>query len=119
MSASHAPALDAIAFQLAAALEEYEHAADAMVNEWPDQDRYRTVSSQIETIRMYTSALPELRVPWVELLISHAELVHMLWKGHYGGGFPEPLEAVCERHSYAMASLRSRCMRLLERRDAA
>jgi hypothetical protein len=115
MSASHAPALDAIAFQLAAALENYDQNVGRMVDTWLDMDLYRTVSEQIEQVRMYSAALPQLSVHWVELLISHAELVHCLWKMQYGTDPAEKdhLGILRTRHAENVASLRKRCLRLL------
>ena len=115
MSASAAPEFDAIAFQLAAALEQYDLDTERMIEAWPDLDRYREVSAQVDRIRMYSSSLPEARVQWVELLIAHAELVHRLWRGQYGGGQVEarPLQDVRDRHGECIAALRNRCLRTI------
>lgn len=117
MSATHAPALDAIAFQLAAALETYDHSVKRMVDGWLDMDRYRSVNEQVEQIRMYTAALPQLSVPWVELLIAHAELVHCLWRGEYGTRLQDGrgLPQVREHHGECVAVLHGRCLRLISR----
>jgi len=119
MSASHAPALDAIAFQLAAGLEKYEESVQRMVDNWLDMELYRTVSEEIEEIRMYSAALPQLSVAWVELLIAHAELVHCLWRGEHAATLPDgrTLPQVREHHRACVATLRSRCLRLLARGD--
>jgi hypothetical protein len=115
MSASEAPALDAIAFRLAAALEEYERDVARMVDTWLDMDLYRDVSEQVEEIRMFTAALPQLSVPWVELLIAHAELVHSLWRLRFQDVETdrERFGEVREHHTACIHSLRSRCVRLL------
>jgi hypothetical protein len=118
MSASHLPALDAIAFQLVAALENYEQDAGAMIDGWPELDLYQNVSGQVDRIRMYSSALPEVRVQWVELLIAHAELVHCLWRSTYGepgAEVGEELAEVRERHAESILALRNRCLRLISR----
>jgi hypothetical protein len=117
MSASHAPALDAVAFQLAAGLEKYEQSVQRMADRWLDMECYRTVSDEIEQIRMYSGALPQLSAPWVELLIAHAELVHCLWRGEHAATLPDgrTLPQVREHHSACVAALRSRCLRLLAR----
>jgi hypothetical protein len=113
MSASQSAALDAIAFQLLAALDEYEADTEAMVSAWPDLERYVAVSAQVEKIRMYCAARPELRVQWVELLIAHAELIHHLWRAQYGKDRPlrEHLAQPRSHHTTAIASLRRRCAR--------
>ena len=119
MSASHAPELDAITFQLAAALETYEQHVTAMVDTWLDMDLYRQVSDEIEEIRMLSAALPQLSVHWVELLIAHAELVHSLWRLRFreDGEDHARLREVRDRHAACVHSLRGRCLRLLARRD--
>lgn len=117
MSASHAPALDAIAFQLAAALEKYDQDVTVMLETWLDMDCYHAVSEQIERIRMYSAALSVLSVHWVELLIAHAELVHSLWRLPFQevDADRERLQQVRERHARCIESLRTRCLRLLAR----
>jgi hypothetical protein len=114
MSASQAPALDAIALQLAAALDSYDRDAAAMVARWPDMDLYRGVSEQVERIRMYSAALPAAAVQWVELLIAHAELVHLLWQTQSGArpGDGALVAQRRERHSECVRALRLRCLAL-------
>jgi hypothetical protein len=116
MSASASAAVDAVAFQLSAALEKYGHDAEKLIRDWPDMDLYREVSTQIDGLRMYSSALPHARVQWVELLIAHAELVHGLWRCEYGApasGQREQLAQLRERHADCVAALRSRCLRVI------
>lgn len=117
MSASHASALDAIAFQLVAALENYEAAVERMLAGWPDLEGYREVSDRVEKIRLYSSALPDLRVQWVEVLISHAELVHFLWRMQYADrdAARAQIGGVREQHGHAVRALRERCMRGIQR----
>jgi hypothetical protein len=116
MSASESAVVDAVAFQLAVALEEYDRDVAAMIAGWPDLQRYRAVSEQMGHIRMYSSALPEAGVQWVELLISHAELVHVLWRAHYEGvpsDDRDRLDEVRERNIASVSALRSRCLRVI------
>jgi hypothetical protein len=117
MSAFQSHALDAIAFQLVAALEQYDEATGTMIAAWPDLEHYRSVSEQIEKIRMYSSALPDARVQWVELLIAHSELVHFLWRAQYGDSKAarEQIESVRDHHGDAIAALRNRCLRVIAR----
>ena len=119
MSAFEAPALDAIAFQLAAALEKYDQDVARMVDTWLDMDLYHEVSEEIDQIRMYSAALPRLSVGWVELLIAHAELVHSLWRLRFqeDGADRTRLEEVHARHAECVEFLRVRCLRLLVRSD--
>ena len=118
MSATQAPALDAIAFQLAAALEQYGNDVERMVDTWLDMELYQQVSDQVEHVRMLSAALPQLSVHWVELLITHAELVHSLWRLRFqeDGSDRAKLLAVRERHASCVSSLRGRCLRLITRK---
>lgn len=116
MSASDAPARDAIAFQLAMALDRYQQDVEAMVASWLDMDLYGQVSDEVEEIRGYCAALmPDVSVHWVELLIAHAELVHSLWRLRFREDSMdgERLREVRARHDGCVASLRARCLRLL------
>jgi hypothetical protein len=114
MSAHPANALDAIALQLVATLEGYAEDTAQMIAGWPDMERYRSVSQQIEQIRMYASALPEARVQWVELLIAHSELVHLLWRVQYAEGGLAMCDTLQVRlhHTDALTALRQRCLRI-------
>lgn len=114
MTVSDLQAIHAIALQMAAALDTYERDAEAMIAAWPDFERYRTVSEEVDRLRMYSSGLPATSVQWAELLIAHAELVHHLWRSCYGsgGGSAEAFERVRDRHADCIAALRNRCARL-------
>jgi hypothetical protein len=117
MSASQASALDVISFQLAAALDTYDQDLEEMVETWLDMDLYGKVSDEIEEIRRYSAALPQLSVPWVELLIAHGELVHSLWRLRFQEveSDRERLAEVRDRHTACVRSLKARCVRMLAR----
>ena len=117
MSAHPTDAIDAISLELVSALERYAEDTAQMIANWPDLDRYRDVSEQIERIRMYASALPTARVQWVKLLISHSELVHLMWRAQYGQGgvTMEQVLDVRIHHTDAIAALRNRCLRIMAR----
>jgi hypothetical protein len=114
MTVSEFQAFHAIALQMAAALDTYERDTQAMIAAWPDFDRYRTVSEEVDRLRMFSSGLPATSVQWAELLIAHAELVHYLWRNCYGsgGGSTEAFERVRDHHADCIAALRSRCVRV-------
>lgn len=118
MSASEGRALDAIAFQLLAALEEYDQDTARMIAAWPELELYRSVSDQVEKIRLYCSSMPEAAVQSLELLIAHAELVHLLWRAEYGGDRKslEAIDGVRDHHADCVAALRNRCMRVMRAR---
>lgn len=113
MSAFATSALDAIALQLLAALQAYERDVAVLVDNWHDLELHRRLGERLDRIRMFSSALPEVRVQWVEVLIAHSELTHRLWQT--AGGQALPLggrEELLENHRDAVAALRNRCMRL-------
>lgn len=118
MTVSEFQAIHAIALQMSAALDTYEADTEAMIDAWPDFDRYRTVSADVDRLRMYSSGLSATSVQWAELLIAHAQLVHYLWRDCYGegGGSAEDFQQVREHHADCIAALRSRCSRLARSR---
>lgn len=117
MSASQGRAIQALAFELVAALENYERDTEVLVATWLDMEQYQLVSRQVDHLRLLCAALPQMAVPWVGLLISHAELMHCLWK--CGEAFvPSPDFDVCRgRHQRAVATLREKCVWLFSKMD--
>jgi hypothetical protein len=115
MSAPQRRAMEAIAFELAAAVENYEKATDQLVATWLDMDLYQSVSRQVDHMRMLSASLPQLAVPWVNLLISHTEFVHCLWKCGQKAAPSGELEGCRSRHSAAVDLLRERCLWLFTR----
>jgi hypothetical protein len=115
MSAHPQAQLDAIALQLAAAVESYEHQVEALLAAWPDMERYRTVTESIEDIRRYAAVLPTVSVQFVALLIAHTDLVHALWKqtNDAAGRDSGALQAVRDQHRDSVAALRHKCKGLL------
>lgn len=115
MSANPTSALDVIALQLVGALGRYADDTAQMIGNWPDMELYRDVSDQVENIRMYASALPDARVQWVELLIAHSELVHLLWRMQYGerGMAMADTSDAQLHHTDAIAGLCNRCLQVL------
>lgn len=117
MTASHAPILDAIAFQMVAALERYEQDCARLTESWLDMELYREVSEQVDQIRLYSASLPQLSVPWVELLIAHAELIHQMWRAQSArlAAGDHAFAQTLERHARAVRTLHQGCLRLLAR----
>ena len=108
------PATDVIAVQLAAVLEAYDARIRRVVQAWPDPEGYAQAGAQVESIRLYSASLPQLRVAWIELLITHAELAHHLWAGQHGTSVAQAasVASALEQHLGAVALLRDRCRRL-------
>jgi hypothetical protein len=80
MSFSQSPALRATALQIAVALTRYERHVRRLAATWLDMELYTRVSEEFDEIRDLCAMLPSLAVPCATLLISHAELIHALWR---------------------------------------
>lgn len=116
MAKSHFVELDAVAGHLLSALGQYEEDVVQLVQGWsadPDMEHYARVSRQIDGMRDLCGLLPLLAAQWVTVLISHAELMHALWRisqSHEAGlGLGEHLQD----HRGAIEALRAKCRRLV------
>jgi hypothetical protein len=114
MSASPAPALSAIALQLATALERYQLHVDEMVTFWMDRQMYSAVSHELDQIRLMKGALPKLSMEMVEVLIRHVELTNCVWNMHTrpspdAAGELARLRAI---HRTAVEAMREKCLKL-------
>jgi hypothetical protein len=110
MSAHPAPALDSITLMLSAALDRYESDVAELLAAWPDTLSYTAVSSGIDMVRQYSNALPQLSLPFVMLLIAHAELIQFLW---CPGDDPAQGDEVRATHNAALRRLRQHCHQLI------
>ena len=110
MSARQLPATDAIAFQLAALLEQYEQSIDDLTSAGFDAALYGRVSRELGDMRLLCARLPLLSVAWVHLLISHAELMHDLWREAPGSAATPAAEHCRARHLLAIRALRQQCL---------
>lgn len=117
MSASHAPVLTAVAFQLSAALENYQMHVDSLKDPCLQRQQYERVSSVFDEVRMLTGALPGLSVHMVEVLILHMELMKELWlSGTPGGvGDADPHEDLRAKLRQSVSAMRERCVRVFSR----
>jgi hypothetical protein len=113
MSAPPRRAIEALAFQLAAAVEQYESHVDQLIDRWLDMDCYQTVSADIDEIQLYSSSLPQIAVQAVALLIAHSELIFSLWRHRDSSAQPGELEDCQRRHRACVADLRRSCLRFL------
>jgi hypothetical protein len=110
MSAFPRPALSAIAFQLAGALEAYEDQIDLVLTPPLRLEACRQASDRLDEVVMLKGALPQFSVQAVELLVCHTELMHVLWGAvRADEGARADLVA---RHREATGALRARCLRL-------
>ena len=117
MSATQAPAVSAIAFQLSAALENYQMQIDALADPRSQQHQYDLVGRGLDQVRMLKGALPQLSVHMVEVVICHAELMKGLWlAGVQSQAFAEQsLGSLRSKHRDAVAAMRERCLRVFSR----
>jgi hypothetical protein len=113
MSAAQFPALSAIAFQLAAAVERYDEEVAVMLHAPRDADAYQRVSRRMDEMRMYAAALPPVAVAWVELMIRHFELTHGLWRAQQDPASQVELAGYQRRLREAVSSLSRKCAHLM------
>jgi len=113
---SHFDQLDAIAFQLIAALEQYDEDVGGLVRRWhveQDMERYALVSRKVDEIRNLCGALPAVAAQWVTVLISHTELMHGLLRLARPTSDAALLEEQLLDHQAVIEALRSKCRRML------
>jgi len=108
MSVSHGAALTAIASQLVAALDVYEEEISCMAARPQDLEAYRRVSGRMDQMRLYAGTLPQLSVPWVELLIRHFEFTHGIWQLQQNRIALEELHPLREQHRQSVEAVSSR-----------
>lgn len=114
MSASQRAAQHRIAIEVAASLRGYERDIRLLVVTWLDMGLYEEVSVQVDEIRACCALLPEAAVPWIGLLVSHADLVHCLWRSSQAQDRPADAEIQLRlsEHLGCIESLACRCRRI-------
>ena len=114
MSASHSAVLRVTALQAAAALARYERHVRTLAGTWLDMELYEEVSGEIDEIKAFCAGMPEVTLAWSALLVSHAELIHALWKdahlAHPAGD--EPADRLLAEHIACIRVLARRCLRV-------
>jgi hypothetical protein len=108
-AAQHAMAIEVVVF-----LRTYERHILQLVATWFDMPLYQAVSSEIDEIRACCASLPETSVAWVGVLISHADLVHCLWRSSQAHGKPaaDEIQSRLSEHLACIATLAHDCERL-------
>lgn len=116
MTGSECQSMHAAASEVDAALEIYEIDVRRLVRTWLDMDLYHEVSAEIDDVRSCCARIPELATAWVALLVSHAELVHCLWRSSQPGErvTREELQRRLEDHVECIRALSDRSRRLAE-----
>ena len=114
MSASDGALLAATAMRVAGNLARYERHVRRLVASWLDMDLYLNVSQEIDEIRHDCVQVPQLSLPWTALLISHADLVHALWRSGeaHRGGPTEEVALQLQEHLAGIDRLARQCLRV-------
>lgn len=117
MTGSECQSMHAAATEVEAALDVYEHDVRKLVLTWLDMDLYHEVSAEIDAVRAACARMPELATSWVALLVSHADLVHCLWRSSQPGErvSREELQRRLEEHVDCLRELADRSRRLADR----
>lgn len=120
MSASQLPAVQATALHAVACLQGYEEHVRQLVASWLDMDLYQTVSAEVDAVKSACCLLPGLAVPTAGLLVSHAELVHCLWRASQpdskvGAG---ECERQLQEHLRIVHDLSRKCLRVAGQADS-
>lgn len=113
MAACDRPALSAVAFQLAAALDAYERDVARLVRGPFDMDAYQRASRHMDQMRLYAATLPMVSVAWVEVMIRHFELTHGMWRLQKNPADPVDLQLLHERLRDALQRLSRKCVQLM------
>lgn len=69
----------AAAFQLLARFPLYTDLINELAERWPNEEAYARASALVDLIGFEAMAIPELRAPWVEVLLSHTNLIQQFW----------------------------------------
>jgi hypothetical protein len=110
MSAFPRAALSAIAFQLAGALEAYGCDMEGVLSGQLSLEGCRRASRRLDEVVLLKSALPQLSVQMVELLVCHTELMQALW-GVAKADAPTRADLVL-RNRGAIDAMHAKCLRL-------
>jgi outer membrane murein-binding lipoprotein Lpp len=114
MSAPQFHALKSIVFQLAATLDHYEQDVEALLEQWPDTQRYDAVRRHMDAIQMFSSSVSVVAVPAVALLIAHSELIFTMWRTDQRPTPPvTDLDTAKCRLKNRVDALRKQCLREL------
>jgi hypothetical protein len=114
MHQHHLPASETTTFQLLAELESYEALVVALVRTWqasPELIVFGEVGQSMERMRTLAGALPSVSAQWIMVVISHAELMHNVWR--LSRGEPMDLAAEVDDHLVSVSSMACTCRLLL------
>lgn len=115
MARSHFPELDATAVALLVMLVDYEECVGRLVLHWGevhDWSLYAQVCGAMDDVRNLCGAQPKLSLHFLELLISHVDLMHMLCRTSRAAE-RAALPGRYADHLNCIKSLRAVCRQLL------
>ena len=114
MSGRHSPAVNAMLFELLAQLQGYRSHVDHLAQEWHtrrDVVLFGEAGQAMDRMRALVVEVPQLSAQWLMVMISHAELMHNLWRLTRG----EALDGDAEvgDHLACVTALAASCRELL------
>src|SRR3954469_19670053 len=114
MSATQLPVAQATALHAVACLQHYEERVHRLVESWLDMDVYQSVSAEVDAVKSSCALLPGLSVPIADLLVTHAELVHCLWRASQPDrtAGTDDCEAYLREHLASIHALSRKCLRV-------
>lgn len=117
MGRHHCEALDAITFELLADCDAYGEDVEQLVHHWSQPDAmelYRIVVNRANRMRHRSAALSGMEVQWVTFLISHTELMQLLWNRR-GAAVDARTAGRLDEHLSVVNALERSCRRRLTR----
>ena len=115
MFPSHEKEQSVIAFQLMAALEQYEIDLGRLQRNCGDMGIYAELAHQFDRMQQFASSLPDLLVHWVQLMISRYELINRLRLAASRKQLRHSVAQTLDQHQRDAAALRRKCSALVPR----
>jgi hypothetical protein len=110
MPATYQPALPAIAFQLAAAIEHYQIGFETVIHRGFTRGACVHASNLLDKVRMLQGAFPSLSADMVELMTGHAALIRSLL--HAPDSAAGERDELVARHASAATRMYRKCVAL-------
>lgn len=104
----------AIAFQVAVALESYEQDLDQFVSAPLEPGLLWVAGNALERVKSLADARPELAVPLVDLMISHAQVTQAYGNIQSGHSKASELRQLYKQHCARVESMRRKCLQVVQ-----
>ena len=118
MFPGHRRETSAAAFQLLALVEQYELDTATLLDDARAAGLYARWTANFEEMRLIALSVPDLHLAWLHVLISRAELVHLMWRANNGQPLQGSIEDAAIPHQDAVTALRNRAMRMIRSETA-